>query len=188
MKGVFLIGKKKLKRYYDQIDAFFTGSIDAILNNNETAILSCMREHPLQTYPRWGDKRIDATWQHRPGSTLAQVIIWTNVEFTSNVLFGIQQRAISADMLMHLIRTMYSAIAFLKSLPYHPGDNGLTSCTNTGYSVLAALIFDWKYIYFCQKNAFHKVVNEIVLWTFQPRLKSSRKNNFFANGKLRAKA
>ena len=74
MKGVFLIGKKKLKRYYDQIDAFFIGSIDAILNNNETAILSCMREHPLQTYPRWGDKRIDATWQHRPGSTLAQIM------------------------------------------------------------------------------------------------------------------
>ena len=42
----------------------------------------------------------------------------------------------------------------------------------------AALIFDWKYIYFCQKNAFHKVVSEIVLWPFQPRLKSLRKNNY----------
>ena len=29
---------------------------------------------PSADVPRWGDKRIDATWQHRPGSTLAQIM------------------------------------------------------------------------------------------------------------------
>ena len=50
---------------------------------------------------------------------------------------------------MHLIRKMYSAIAFLKSLPYHPGDDGLTSCTNIWLEVHI----------FLPENAFHKVAN-----------------------------
>ena len=29
---------------------------------------------PSADVPRWGDKRIDATWQHRPGSTIAQIM------------------------------------------------------------------------------------------------------------------
>ena len=39
VKGVFLIGTKKLKRYYDQLH-FFTGSIDAILQTTTSRPLS----------------------------------------------------------------------------------------------------------------------------------------------------
>ena len=55
--------------------------------------------------------------------------------FRQRFCLAFSREQFSSDMLMHLIRKMYTAITFLKSLPYHPGDNGLTSCTDSWLEV-----------------------------------------------------
>ena len=50
VKGVFLIGKKNWSAIMISC-IFYRVNRCNFTNNNETAILSCMRERPLQTYP-----------------------------------------------------------------------------------------------------------------------------------------
>ena len=129
-----------MKRYYDQLD-FLPGQwMQFYKQQRDGHYFKLHARAPSADVPRWGDKRIDATWQHRPGSTLAQIMAccltspshYLNQRwlFVKGFVWHSAESNFIRHVLMHLIRKMYSAIAFLKSLPYHPGDNGLTSCTD----------------------------------------------------------
>ena len=129
---------------------------------------------PSTEVPRWIGERIDATWQHRPGSTLAQIMVCclTSPSHYMNQYWlfvkGVVWHSAESNFIRHahaLNPSNVSGDCILKSLPYHPGDNELKSCTDIWLEVP-------------RKNAFHKIVSEIVLWPFQPRLKSWRKKNF----------
>ena len=76
-------------------------------------------------------------WQHRYGSTLAQVmawcqtITWTNVDLSSKVFCGIHLRPISQEVQMNLIQNMCSEITPLILLPHLPGATELTCFCHT---------------------------------------------------------
>ena len=54
---------------------FFTRSITQFYKQQQLRhYFNLHAPAPSAEVPRWVDKRIDATWQHRPGSTLAQIM------------------------------------------------------------------------------------------------------------------